>query len=141
VIDPISRLNARQDLRLLMESVRRKNEGDRLAKGLVLSVPEELLGSSVPTRDDAAEVLADDRVVRRLDDGREELRVLVRGDRGRRTDQPQQRVIGRWQRRGGSLDEHSRMRRAYANERGGGRIGAKRRHRLRAEQRDWLFRE
>jgi hypothetical protein len=47
------------------------DDGDRPADDLLRRVPEQSLGSLVPGLHDAVEVLADDRIVRILDDGGE----------------------------------------------------------------------
>ena len=60
-----------QDRALLVQPLRRDDQGDRLADGLVGRVAEEPLGPGVPRADDAVERLADDGVVGRLDDGRQ----------------------------------------------------------------------
>ncbi len=44
--------------------------GDRLANDLIGRTAEHRSGRRVPGRDDTAQVLADNRVVRRLDNGR-----------------------------------------------------------------------
>ena len=56
---------------LLVQPLRRDDQGDRPADGLRGRVAEEPLGPGVPRPDDAVERLADDRVLGRLDDGRQ----------------------------------------------------------------------
>ena len=56
---------------LLVQPLRRDDQGDGLADGLRGGVAEEPLGPGVPRPDDAVEGLADDRVLGRLDDGRQ----------------------------------------------------------------------
>ena len=68
--------------------------GDRLADDFAGGVAEQPLRTSVPGGDDAVEILADDRVVRRLDDrrqlGGEVLRALPLGDIDEHVDRAEQ---------------------------------------------------
>ena len=49
----------------------RNDHADRLADGFGRGVAEHAFGRPIPGRDDAVQILADDRVVRRFDDARE----------------------------------------------------------------------
>src|SRR4051794_4713334 len=60
-----------QDRALLFQPLRRDDEGDGTAYGLMGRVAEESLGTGVPRLDDAVQGLADDGVRGRLDDGRQ----------------------------------------------------------------------
>ena len=71
VLDPLPAAKPRQDLVLLVLPLRRDDQGDRPAYGLLGGVAEEPLGPGVPCPDHALERLADDRVLGRLDDGRQ----------------------------------------------------------------------
>src|SRR5689334_5763111 len=71
MLDPIATPQSREDLGLLAQAVRRDEDGDGVADGFGGAVAEDPLGPLVPSADDALERLADDRVVRRLDDSRE----------------------------------------------------------------------
>ena len=53
----------------LDDSIRRNEQRHGLAHRLPGRVAEEPFRADIPTRDDAVEVLADDRVIRRFDDG------------------------------------------------------------------------
>ena len=68
----------RQHHVFLAPPVGRNDQRDRLADRLGCGVAEHPLGAAVPGHDDAVEVLADDRVVGRFDDGRESLRRAAR---------------------------------------------------------------
>src|SRR5207248_9230825 len=52
----------------LVGTVRWNQYRDRLADDLLRGITVELLGSTVPTGDDTVEVLADDRILREVDD-------------------------------------------------------------------------
>jgi hypothetical protein len=78
VIDPLAALNARQYSRLLVDALRRDQDGHRLAGGFLGRIAEHALGAAIPGLDDAVEILADNGVVGRLDDGREPLREKFR---------------------------------------------------------------
>src|SRR5205085_2580209 len=68
---PLAPAKPRQDRILFGEPVRRKQNSDRAADHFVRRVAENDLGTPVPARDDAVQILADDRVVRGLDNGRQ----------------------------------------------------------------------
>ena len=57
--------------RILVEAVGWNDDRDRLADSLVCRIAEKALGALIPGRDDAVEGLADDRIVRGLDDRRQ----------------------------------------------------------------------
>src|SRR5690349_2428557 len=78
MFDPLAPPYAAQDHGLLVSALRRDQERDVSANYLPRRVPEHLLGGPVPRGDDAVEILADDRVCRRLDDGCEESPRFVR---------------------------------------------------------------
>ncbi len=78
VLDPLAAAEPLQDRALLVVPLRRDDQGDRPADGLLGRVAEEPLGPGVPRADDAVERLADDRVVGRLDDGRQPRLGLLR---------------------------------------------------------------
>ena len=69
MLDPFPAAEPLQDRPLLVVSLRRDDQGDRLADRLVGRVTEKALGPGVPRSDDAVERLADDRVLGRFDDG------------------------------------------------------------------------
>ena len=71
VLDPLPAAEPLQDRGLLVLPLRRDDQGDRPADGLLGRVAEQPLGPGVPDRDDAVERLADDGVLGRLDDGRQ----------------------------------------------------------------------
>jgi hypothetical protein len=71
VVDALALPDPPEDGRLLVQMIRRDENRDGLADGLVGGVAEDALGPLVPAHDDAFERLADDGVVGRLDDGRE----------------------------------------------------------------------
>ena len=75
VLDPPPGLEARDDLVFFRDAIRRNDERDVAADRLLRRVAEQPLGGGVPALDDAVERLADDRVVRGLDDRREQPRV------------------------------------------------------------------
>src|SRR5205085_12085565 len=72
VLDALAALEPRDDGRLLVGVVFGDEDGDGLPDRLLRRVAEDALGPPVPTRDDPFERLADDGVVRRLDDRSEE---------------------------------------------------------------------
>ena len=71
MIDALSASDARQDLTFFALSVLWNHNCNRLTNGLFGGVAEDTLGTPVPARDNAIEVLAYDRVVAGLDDGRQ----------------------------------------------------------------------
>jgi len=68
VIDPLAPPEPLEDPRQLAVELLRDDEPDRPPDDFPGRVPVEPLGAAVPARDDAFERLADDRVVRGLDD-------------------------------------------------------------------------
>ena len=62
---------AGEHLFLLLDSIGRDDQRDRTSNGLVRRVPEHPGRARIPGGDDAVERLADDRVIRPLDDGGE----------------------------------------------------------------------
>lgn len=60
---------AAKDLCLLIPLVVRDDQVDRLFNSFRLAVAEHSLGGLIPADDRAGEILADDRVERRLDNG------------------------------------------------------------------------
>ena len=69
VRDRLARADARQDDVFFGLAVRRDDHPNRPADGFGRRVAEHPLGGPVPGRDDAVQILADDRVVGRFDDG------------------------------------------------------------------------
>ena len=69
VIDRAARAHLAQDVIFLRKPVGGDDERDGLADRFFSGVAEHPLGGAVPRRDDAVEVLADDRVVGGLDNG------------------------------------------------------------------------
>src|SRR5580692_11100051 len=67
-----------EDLGLLVVTVGRNQHRDGFSDNLIGSVAEHATSPFVPARDDAIERLADDRVTRRLYDGRQSEAMLVR---------------------------------------------------------------
>ena len=78
MIDLFAAADAREDVRLFVEPVRRDQDRDRLADRFLGGVPENTFGGGIPGADDSIEVLADDGVVRGFHDGNELLRGLRR---------------------------------------------------------------
>jgi len=74
VIDGLAAPDARQYSRLFVHAIPRDQDGHRLADGFLGRIAEHPLGAAIPGLDDAVEILADNGVVGRLDDGREPLR-------------------------------------------------------------------
>ena len=72
VLDPPALFQAGDDVIFLGETVGRDDQRDVAADRLGRAIPEQALGAGVPALNDAIERLADDRVVRRLDDRREQ---------------------------------------------------------------------
>jgi hypothetical protein len=62
--------------RLFVHAIPRDQDGHRLADGFLGRIAEHPLGAAIPGLDDAVEILADNGVVGRLDDGREPLREI-----------------------------------------------------------------
>jgi hypothetical protein len=63
VVHALTAPDAREDHVLFRLAIVRDDDADRLAHCLGRRVPEYPLGGSIPGRDDAVHVLADDRVV------------------------------------------------------------------------------
>ena len=68
VFDPLSGLQAGDDLVLFGDAVGGDDQGDVAADGLLGGVAEQPLGAGVPALDDAVQRLADDGIVGGLDD-------------------------------------------------------------------------
>jgi hypothetical protein len=79
VVDAFAARDALEDRPLLVVQLGGKDLQQRLADGLARGVAEQPLGSGVPAFDDAAQVLADDGVVARFDDGRHAGAIVVQG--------------------------------------------------------------
>src|SRR5438045_1265066 len=77
MLDALAATEARHDLLKLARKLRRDDERDVLAHGLLCRVAIHSFGGFVPTRDEAFERLADDGVVGRLDDCGQEARALL----------------------------------------------------------------
>src|SRR4051794_19046910 len=73
MVDPLAGTDSRQYLWLLVLAVVRDQNIDRAPDHFSGRIAEDPLRARVPGQDDAFEILADDRVVRRLDDGRQML--------------------------------------------------------------------
>src|SRR6185369_206605 len=71
MVNPIAAADALQDFRFFLEMIRRNENGYRLADNLLRSISKDPLRTAIPARNDAIQILADDRIVRRFDDGRE----------------------------------------------------------------------
>src|SRR5262245_25669962 len=71
MIDLVAAANQRQHRVFFALTIGGHDDANRFADHLRRGVAEHLLRRAVPRRDDAVEVLADDRVVARLDDRRE----------------------------------------------------------------------
>ena len=71
MIDGLATANPGQDFRFLAEAVGGYDGRDRPADHFLRRVAEHALRPKIPRRDDAVQVLADDRVVGRRDEGRE----------------------------------------------------------------------
>ena len=70
MLDAFAAANVPEHHVLFGKAVRRDHHRDGLPDGLVGGVAEQLLCAAIPGGDDAVEILADDRIVRRLDDRR-----------------------------------------------------------------------
>jgi hypothetical protein len=77
VVDAFTAADARENSRLLVEQIRRNQDGDRPADDLRGFVSEQALGSAIPGPDDSIEILADDGVVGGFDDRGEVLGRLL----------------------------------------------------------------
>ena len=73
VVHLLAAADPAENLRHVLDQLGRHEHRDVLADDLLGRVAEDSLGPLVPARDDAVEVLRDDDVVGRLDDGREPL--------------------------------------------------------------------
>jgi hypothetical protein len=82
VLDGLAAPDAREDLGLFIQAIRRDEHGDRLADRFGRRMAEELLGSRVPGGDDPLEGRAHDGVVGGLDDRRQPRRGVVRREYG-----------------------------------------------------------
>ena len=71
MVDFLSAPNAAEDLAFLVQAIVRNDDPDRFTNHLGRRIPEHPLCGLVPGRNDAVQVLTDDRVVTRLDDGGE----------------------------------------------------------------------
>ena len=79
-LDAPARADVRDRARLLVLAVVGDDHRDRAADRFARRIPEKPLGAAVPCRDDAVEIFRDDRVVARLDDGREPLLIELRAE-------------------------------------------------------------
>jgi len=86
VIDALAGLDPGQQRALFVDAIGRDDQEDRLADGLDRRVAEQTLGGGVPAGDRSVQLTADDRVVGRLHDRRQQrahlLGVVARGDVG-----------------------------------------------------------
>ncbi len=71
VFDPLAAADLREHDVFFAQAVRRDQHRDRLADSVCGRVAEQALSAAIPRGDDAVQILADNRVVRRLDDGGE----------------------------------------------------------------------
>src|SRR5262249_47775319 len=69
VIDALAAADFRQNFRLFADPIRRHQFRDRLTDHFFGRVPEYPLSGGVPTLHDSIEILADNRIVGRGDDG------------------------------------------------------------------------
>src|SRR5690606_2830249 len=74
VINALPAADALEDARLLLPAIGGEEAPDRLPDHFGGRVAKDALGAGVPGGHDTVEVLADDRVVRRIDDGGQPLR-------------------------------------------------------------------
>src|SRR5262245_66663282 len=77
MINALSAPNALGDRALFVQTIRRDQDRNRLANGILRQVPVQPFGAAIPAGNDPIEVRADDGIVGRLDDGRELLRNLL----------------------------------------------------------------
>src|ERR1700759_659542 len=77
MVDALATSDARQDSALLVLAVVRNDDRDGLPDRLRGRVAENPLRTAVPAGDDAVQVLADDRIVARFDDGGEPAKSLL----------------------------------------------------------------
>ena len=71
MVDALAAPDLVENLRLFVQMIVRDQDRDRLADHFLGGVAEQALGADVPAHDDPVQVLADDRVVGRFDDGSE----------------------------------------------------------------------
>src|ERR1700722_8671811 len=71
VIDPLALVDAFEDRDFFSDAVRWNDQGDGMADDFGGRITEHALGGVVPGGDDAVEVLANNSVVARFDDGLE----------------------------------------------------------------------
>ena len=67
VVDTLAAPQPFEDRWFLVDPVTRNENGDRSANDFTCRVPKKPLGPPVPAFDDPGEILAYDRIVRRLD--------------------------------------------------------------------------
>jgi hypothetical protein len=72
MLDTPTLLDASDDLPFFVTAVRGHDDGNRLAHRLLGSVTEEPFCGSIPALDDSVRRLADDGILRRLDNRRQE---------------------------------------------------------------------
>jgi len=72
VFEPLAPTDPIEDERLLAQPLGRNDECDRPADGLGGAESKQALRAGVPGRDDAVQILRDDRVIGRIDECREE---------------------------------------------------------------------
>src|SRR6266852_5123624 len=74
MIDPLASANASTDLILLIHAIGRNDEGDVLTYGLLGGVAEEPLGGGIPSLNGPIRGLANNGILRGLDNGGQEAR-------------------------------------------------------------------
>src|SRR5437879_13239304 len=74
MIDPVAGANASTDLILLIHAIGRNDEGDVLTYGLLGGVAEEPLGGGIPSLNGPIRGLANNGVLRGIDNGGQEPR-------------------------------------------------------------------
>src|ERR1044071_6118334 len=72
MFDPLALLKAGQNLRFFFRAIRGKQQSNRLADHLLGRISEYSFRTAVPAHYDAVKVLANNGVIRRIDDRREQ---------------------------------------------------------------------
>ena len=149
VLHPPAGADLAEHVVLLGAPFRRDDERDRPPDRLGGRIAEQTLGAAVPRRDDAVQILADDRVVARLDD-RGELPLVrfgeadgvaqARDQRADRAEQDQRQQIGGLAHRKIvqrlEIPEDRRRRRQGRDEQAGPEAAVARRHHDRREEQE-----